>query len=224
MYIYAAALFLVLCVSLTVFPATGKIKLGRAEDTRESSSFSWFSMMFGAGIGIGMLTFATAEPMYHFVTNPNVIIGEAQGYRADNVPPRLCLVLPALGFLRLGLLRACRLVAGLFCLSPESPHHDPVSAHANLRRASLRLDRAFRRYHHRRGNHSGVVQTLGFGALPFSFVMVLMGIALIKVVIKDLIREKNGGNPFTTTSKTPALTFSVRAGQPIAFKARIRQA
>ena len=27
-------------------------------------------MMFGAGIGIGMLTFATAEPMYHFAKNP----------------------------------------------------------------------------------------------------------------------------------------------------------
>lgn len=32
-------------------------------------------MMFGAGIG--MLTFATAEPMYHFATNPNVIMGES---------------------------------------------------------------------------------------------------------------------------------------------------
>jgi choline/carnitine/betaine transport len=86
-YIYAAAFFLVLCVGLAVFPATGKIKLGRAEDTPEFSSFSWFSMMFGAGIGIGMLTFATAEPMYHFATNPNVIMGEAQGYSADNVTP-----------------------------------------------------------------------------------------------------------------------------------------
>ena len=27
-------------------------------------------MMFGAGIGIGMLTFATAEPMYHFGIEP----------------------------------------------------------------------------------------------------------------------------------------------------------
>lgn len=44
-------------------------------------------MMFGAGIGIGMLTFATAEPMYHFATNPNVIMGETTGSAADNVVP-----------------------------------------------------------------------------------------------------------------------------------------
>jgi choline-glycine betaine transporter len=42
-------------------------------------------MMFGAGIGIGMLTFATAEPLYHFGTNPDVITGDATGSSADNV-------------------------------------------------------------------------------------------------------------------------------------------
>jgi choline-glycine betaine transporter len=57
-------------------PATGKLKLGQDGDAPEFSNFSWFSIMFGAGIGIGMLTFATAELMYHFVTNPNVIMGE----------------------------------------------------------------------------------------------------------------------------------------------------
>lgn len=31
----------------------------------------------GTGICIGMLTFAAAEPMYHFATNPDVITGEA---------------------------------------------------------------------------------------------------------------------------------------------------
>ena len=36
-------------------------------------------MMFGAGIGNGMLTFAMAEPMYHFATNPAVIMGLAEG-------------------------------------------------------------------------------------------------------------------------------------------------
>lgn len=42
-------------------------------------------MMFGAGIGIGMLTFATAQPMYHFATNPNVIMGQAGAFSADTV-------------------------------------------------------------------------------------------------------------------------------------------
>lgn len=84
-YIYVVALFLLLCVGLAVIPSTGRLKLGLPEDQPEFSRFSWFSMMFGAGIGIGMLTFATAEPMYHFATNPNVIMGETTGSSANNV-------------------------------------------------------------------------------------------------------------------------------------------
>ena len=44
-------------------------------------------MMFGAGIGIGMLTYATAEPIFHFGTNPDVIKGLAIGETAGNVRP-----------------------------------------------------------------------------------------------------------------------------------------
>lgn len=55
------------------------------DDKPEFSNFSWFSMMFGAGIGIGMLTFATAEPLYHFASNPSTIMGETTGSTADNV-------------------------------------------------------------------------------------------------------------------------------------------
>ncbi|KHA54211.1 BCCT family transporter [Sulfitobacter geojensis] len=84
-YIYVVALFLIVCVVLALIPRTGRLKLGLESDTPEFSNFSWFSMMFGAGIGIGMLTFATAEPMYHFATNPNVIMGESGASAADNV-------------------------------------------------------------------------------------------------------------------------------------------
>lgn len=84
-YIYVVALFLILCIALALIPTTGRLKLGLPDDRPEFSRFSWFSMMFGAGIGIGMLTFATAEPMYHFANNPNVIMGETTGSAADNV-------------------------------------------------------------------------------------------------------------------------------------------
>ena len=84
-YIYAAAGFFLLCILLAVVPFTGRLKLGRPDDEPEFSRFSWFSMMFGAGIGVGMLTFATAEPMYHFANNPNVIMGETTASGANNV-------------------------------------------------------------------------------------------------------------------------------------------
>ena len=84
-YIYVAAAFFVLCIGLALVPMTGRLRLGLAGDKPEFSRFSWFSMMFGAGIGVGMLTFATAEPMYHFANNPNVILGQTTGSSADNV-------------------------------------------------------------------------------------------------------------------------------------------
>ena len=84
-YIYVVAAFFLLCIGLALVPMTGRLKLGLSEDRPEFSRFSWFSMMFGAGIGVGMLTFATAEPMYHFADNPNVILGQTTGSSADNV-------------------------------------------------------------------------------------------------------------------------------------------
>lgn len=84
-YIYVMAFFLLACLGLAAVPASGRLKLGRPEDTPEFSSFSWFSMMFGAGIGIGMLTYATGEPIYHFGTNPDVIQGAVEGGVAETV-------------------------------------------------------------------------------------------------------------------------------------------
>ena len=84
-YIYAMAFFVILCCGMALWPKVGKLRLGRSEDVPEFSNFSWFSMMFGAGIGIGMLTFATAEPMYHFAKNPSTIMGLTEGSTVGNV-------------------------------------------------------------------------------------------------------------------------------------------
>lgn len=84
-YIWVVAFFIIVCILLAIVPSSGRLTLGLPEDKPEFSNFSWFSMMFGAGIGIGMLTFATAEPIYHFATNPDVIMGEVEGSTAENV-------------------------------------------------------------------------------------------------------------------------------------------
>lgn len=84
-YVYSMAFFVVLCFALALWPAAGRLRLGLDDDRPEFSNFSWFSMMFGAGIGIGMLTFATAEPMYHFAKNPSTIMGLTEGSTAGNV-------------------------------------------------------------------------------------------------------------------------------------------
>jgi choline/glycine/proline betaine transport protein len=84
-YVYVMAFFVVVCLFLAILPASGQLKLGHEEDKPEFSNFSWFSMMFGAGIGIGMLTFATAEPLYHWAKNPSTIQGLTEGSTAENV-------------------------------------------------------------------------------------------------------------------------------------------
>jgi len=43
----------------------GKIRLGGFLATPEYSNFAWYSMLFSAGIGIGIFFYGVAEPIYH---------------------------------------------------------------------------------------------------------------------------------------------------------------
>lgn len=84
-YVYASAIFMFGIILLAILPKTGSVVLGKQGDKPEFSSFSWFSMMFGAGLGIGMLTYSTAEPIYHFQSNPDTIRGWVEPLSAENV-------------------------------------------------------------------------------------------------------------------------------------------
>ena len=84
-YMVVMAFFVAVCVVLALWPTGGRLKMGLPEDEPEFTNFSWFSMMFGAGIGVGMLTWAVAEPVYHFNSNPDVIQGLAGSQDADNI-------------------------------------------------------------------------------------------------------------------------------------------
>lgn len=75
-YLYTIAFFMAVCLILAVVPSFGRIKLGTADGVPEFSNFSWFSMMFGAGIGIGMLGYAAAEPIWHLGSNPDIIMSK----------------------------------------------------------------------------------------------------------------------------------------------------
>lgn len=68
-YISLLTACLLLCIGL-IFSRYGSIRLGSDDDRPKYSNFSWFSMLFGAGIAIGILFFSIAEPIYHFQGNP----------------------------------------------------------------------------------------------------------------------------------------------------------
>ncbi|MEX3015954.1 BCCT family transporter [Gymnodinialimonas hymeniacidonis] len=108
-YIWVVAAFIIVCLGLAIWPTAGRMTLGLPGEKPEFSNFSWFSMMFGAGIGVGMLTWAVAEPVAHFQNNPSVITGETTALDANNV--RTAYVW---SFLHWGLgAWACYAVAGL---------------------------------------------------------------------------------------------------------------
>lgn len=55
----------------------GDIKLGKDDDEPEFSVFSWFAMLFAAGMGIGLVFWGVAEPLNHFAGIPNRASGVA---------------------------------------------------------------------------------------------------------------------------------------------------
>ncbi|MGB1311812.1 MAG: BCCT family transporter [Leucothrix sp.] len=69
-YTWVVAFYVIVCLVIAIYPKWGKVKLGTPDGVPEFSNFSWFSMMFGAGIGIGMLGYATGEPIWHMGDNP----------------------------------------------------------------------------------------------------------------------------------------------------------
>ncbi len=52
------------------FSKYGKIKLGKDEDKPDYGNFQWFALLFGGGIGIGLVFWGVAEPMFHIQSNP----------------------------------------------------------------------------------------------------------------------------------------------------------
>lgn len=78
-YIVIVGLFAFFLLVLAVLPQTGKRLMGPEGEKPEFSNFSWFSMMFGAGLGVGLMVFATAEPLGLWGSNPVVISGAVAG-------------------------------------------------------------------------------------------------------------------------------------------------
>ncbi len=84
-YIYVVSFFLVFCIGMAIIPSIGRVILGKSGEKPEFSNFSWFSMMFSAGMGIGLMVFSTAEPLWHFGGNPEIIKGNVDPYTQEAV-------------------------------------------------------------------------------------------------------------------------------------------
>ncbi|MBO1530734.1 BCCT family transporter [Psychrobacter sp. F1192] len=78
MFIILMNVAVVLCLYL-IFSKYGDIRLGHQTETPQYSLPSWIGMLFSAGIGIGIMYWGTAEPVYHFMAPP---LGEAETVEA----------------------------------------------------------------------------------------------------------------------------------------------
>lgn len=84
-FIAAGNVFVLLCLGLILSPL-GKVRLGGRDATPDFSYLGWFSMLFAAGMGIGLMFYGVAEPMSHFsaaLGGPSV---GADGVRTDWAP------------------------------------------------------------------------------------------------------------------------------------------
>lgn len=71
LYILAVAIFL-LFILFIMISRFGDIKLGPDHAEPDYSYKSWFSMLFSAGMGIGLVFFGVAEPIMHFMSPPDI--------------------------------------------------------------------------------------------------------------------------------------------------------
>ncbi len=77
-YLLAAFVFLVFVLYLALSPF-GSIRLGKDWEKPQYSYFGWFSMLFAAGMGIGLVFWGVAEPLHHFGAPPGFLEAESGG-------------------------------------------------------------------------------------------------------------------------------------------------
>ena len=80
-YVLIASFFVIFSLSMG-FSRFGEIKLGKDDDEPEFSLGSWFSLLFAAGMGIGLVFYGVSEPLSHFA-NPRPGVTGSEGQLAQ---------------------------------------------------------------------------------------------------------------------------------------------
>ncbi|MEG1132631.1 MAG: BCCT family transporter [Romboutsia sp.] len=78
LYLISMLIFVIFAIVLA-FSKYGNIKLGPDNSKPEYSTSSWFAMLFGAGMGIGLIFWGVAEPLSHFIApKGNIVPGSIE--------------------------------------------------------------------------------------------------------------------------------------------------
>ncbi len=83
-FLLGANIFVLLSIVL-IFTPLGKVRIGGMDAKPDFSYLGWFSMLFAAGMGIGLMYFGVSEPMGHYQSALGGIATE-NGIRTDWAP------------------------------------------------------------------------------------------------------------------------------------------
>ncbi|NOR32234.1 MAG: BCCT family transporter [Sulfitobacter sp.] len=84
-FISAGNIFVLFCLMLIVTPL-GKVRLGGASAVPDYNYLGWFSMLFAAGMGIGLMFYGVSEPLSHFSSSLGGTAMGDDGVRSDWAP------------------------------------------------------------------------------------------------------------------------------------------
>ncbi|CUA92067.1 BCCT family transporter [Pannonibacter indicus] len=84
-FLLSGNVFVLLCLFLIVSPL-GKVRLGGPDATPSYSYTGWFSMLFAAGMGIGLMFYGVSEPISHFEAALGGVTVDGNGLRTDWAP------------------------------------------------------------------------------------------------------------------------------------------
>lgn len=82
LYILAANFFVIVMI-LIASSRFGKIRIGGPDALPEFSTFSWYAMLISAGMGIGLMFWSVAEPIFHYMTPSPMFDVPAQSAQAS---------------------------------------------------------------------------------------------------------------------------------------------
>jgi BCCT family betaine/carnitine transporter len=83
-FLSAGNIFVLVCLAVALSPL-GRVRLGGTKAVPDYSYLGWFSMLFAAGMGIGLMFFGVSEPLSHFGSAMNGTVIE-NGVRTDWAP------------------------------------------------------------------------------------------------------------------------------------------
>ncbi|MCE5201791.1 MAG: BCCT family transporter [Synergistaceae bacterium] len=68
-YMFTMNIFVIFSIMIGI-SRFGSVRLGPKDSRPEYNNISWFAMLFSAGMGVGLVFYGAAEPLFHFGSTP----------------------------------------------------------------------------------------------------------------------------------------------------------